>query len=156
MTITMQELFELRAKGGTLGGGSELAIPKPGKKKKSSKKKVISKPKQKRSRLIDDKSLKKYGKENPDCEWCAWELKRNPNYIIKCTAPTTNPHHIKYKSQGGPDIPENFVTLWNHHHDLAHKLGPKARAFIFKELKGINQNLIVCWNPEIGIIKIDK
>lgn len=130
----------------------QLAFPKPGKKPKSTNKsRKAAKKKQRRARLINYKALKKYARENPYCEWCAYELEKDPNYKVPCKRPTTNPHHCFYKSQGGPDIPENFATLWDYHHDKAHEEGIEAREFIFKYIKKIPSSLIRLWDPERGL-----
>jgi len=50
----------------------------------------------------------KYRKEHEFCE------------IPGCGALAVDCHHIVFKSQGGSDIPENFIALCRAHHQEAH------------------------------------
>lgn len=157
--------------------GGKLAHPKPPKKTKAKPKPIRKKSKTKNTRLDDPKALKKYSVENPDCELCNYfqSLIDDPNfnedYFYKSSNTLTKflynqflskhpdfqisggVHHIKYKSSGGPDVPENFLTTCMHHHNTYHHKGAQMRSFLFKNIKKINPNRIVCWDTEIGYHK---
>lgn len=56
-------------------------------------------------RLRDRKALKLYARQHPRCEvsGCRWK-------------PMPEPHHIRPRSLGGPDSPENLCSLCQLHH----------------------------------------
>ncbi len=68
----------------------------------------------KKKRIVDRDACRKYDNkhlycEMPDCEAPRW----------------LGSHHIRFKSQGGSDVPENLFALCKTHHDWAH--GPSSR-----------------------------
>lgn len=80
------------------------SLKKPGKRKKGVNK---QKPVKSKSNYM------KYRKEHVLCE------------IPSCRTLAVDCHHIIFKSQGGSDVPENFIALCRAHHEEAH--GPESR-----------------------------
>lgn len=56
-------------------------------------------------RIVDPGAIAKYVATHPRCE------------VQRCTSdPMPEPHHIRPKSVGGDDVPENLIRLCFHHH----------------------------------------
>jgi len=55
------------------------------------------------------------------------EYRRTHHYceVPGCGEKAVDCHHIKFKSQGGDDVSENFIALCRPDHDRAH--GPNSR-----------------------------
>jgi len=54
-----------------------------------------------------------------------------------CNSDILHVHHIKKRSQGGDDIPENLITLCPKHHTMAerHEISPETFIKILEEFK---------------------
>lgn len=68
------------------------------------------------ARLRDRKALQLYHRTHPKCE------------VIGCRFRSAGPHHIKPRSLGGADHPDNLIALCDDHHvgrSGPHQLGHK-------------------------------
>ena len=61
-------------------------------------------------RIVNKQALKEYAMSHPTCEMPGCEEKL-----------MDMPHHIKYKSEGGSDVPSNLISLCSYHHRLGHQ-----------------------------------
>lgn len=49
------------------------------------------------------------------------EVKNRDKHVCRwCGKKGVQVHHVNYRSEGGPDVPENLILLCNKHHDMVH------------------------------------
>lgn len=90
-----------------------------------------------RERIINLEIIKKYWEEHLNCELCGDKF-------------TDSPHHIKFKSRGGDDLPANLITLCNSfsenkHHMCSHN---QFQPFLSEEYLYTKKGVCSCYPNE--------